>query len=128
MGTYKRPPSSPKPPDLLSSKFPSIVDLPRACPSPFLHDSCSYLKGKERGDLDPLFHQSISPLSEGSLLDLDLWIHLLSSSLFFLSCSSIPFVGLVGLESEGLDHLVWSCHCIGCIGLGSLRGFVRVKS
>ena len=32
------------------------------------------LEGKERGDLDPSFHQSISPLCEGNLVDLDLGV------------------------------------------------------
>ena len=32
------------------------------------------LEGKERGDLDPHFHQSLSPLSEGNPLDLDLGV------------------------------------------------------
>jgi hypothetical protein len=30
------------------------------------------IEGKERGDLDLNFHQSISPLCKGNLLDLDL--------------------------------------------------------
>ena len=30
--------------------------------------------GKERGVLDPRFHQSLSPLSEGNPLDLDLGV------------------------------------------------------
>ena len=49
-------------------------------------------------------------------------------SLFFLSYSSIAFVALVGFESGGLEHFVCSCHCIWCIGLSSLRGFVVVVS
>jgi hypothetical protein len=40
------------------------------------------------------------------------------SSLFFLSYSSIAFVALVEIESEGFEHLC-SCHCIGCIDLSS---------
>ena len=32
------------------------------------------LEGKERGDLDPSFHQSLSPLSEGYLVDLGLGV------------------------------------------------------
>ena len=31
-------------------------------------------EGKERGDLDPHFHQSLSPLCEGNPLDLDLGV------------------------------------------------------
>ena len=45
----------------------------------------------------------------------------------FLSYSSIAFVALVGFESGGLEHFVCSCHCIWCIGLSSLRGFVVVS-
>ena len=49
------------------------------------------LEGKERGYLDPRFHQSLSPLSEGNPLDLDLGVlrDLLS---FFLSFSSLALV------------------------------------
>ena len=57
----------------------------------------------------------------GNLLHLDLGIHLLSSSLFFLSSPPIVFVALVGFEGEGFEHLVCSCHCISCIGLSSPR-------
>ena len=44
------------------------------------------LEGKERGDLDAGFHQSLSPLSEGNPLDLDLGVLrvLLSFFLIFL--------------------------------------------
>ena len=48
-------------------------------------------------------------------------------SMFLLSYSSIVFVALVGFEIEGLEHFVCSCHCIGCIGLSSLRVFVVVE-
>jgi len=33
-----------------------------------------------------------------------------------------------GIESRGFEHFVCSCHCIWCIGLSSLRGFVVVVS
>src|SRR3954462_6936895 len=33
----------------------------------------------------------------------------------------------MGFESGGLEHFVCSCHCIWCIGLSSLRGFVVVS-
>ena len=49
-------------------------------------------------------------------------------SLFFLSYSSIAFVALVGFEGEGLEHFLCSCHCIWCIGLSSLQGFIVVVS
>jgi hypothetical protein len=34
----------------------------------------AFFEGKERGDLDLHFHQFISPLSEGNLVDLDLGV------------------------------------------------------
>ena len=42
-----------------------------------------------RGDLDLHFHQSISPLSEGNLVDLDLGVLGVSPTLFFLSSPPI---------------------------------------
>ena len=63
------------------------------------------LEGKERGDLDLYFHQSISPLSEGSILDLDLWDSFVVS-LLFLPSSSIVLVTLVGFESGELWALL----------------------
>ena len=59
------------------------------------------LKGKERGDLDPRFHQSLSPLSEGNPLDLDLGVLRVLLS-FFLSFSSLALVALVGLGEKEL--------------------------
>ena len=59
-----------------------------------------------RGDLDLRFHRSISPLSEGNLVDLDLGV-LGASPL--CSSSLIPpqaFVALLEFESEGLEHSV----------------------
>jgi len=73
------------------------------------------LEGKERGDLDPHLHQSLSPLSEGNPLDLDLGVLRVLRS-FFLSLSSLAFVALVGFEREGLGHSVCPCLCIWCIG------------
>ena len=78
------------------------------------------LEGKERGDLDPRFHQSLSPLSEGNPLDLDLGVLRVLIS-FFLSFSSLALVALVGFGREGLGHTVCPCHCIWCIGLSSPR-------
>jgi hypothetical protein len=51
-------------------------------------------EGKVRGDLDLYFHQSISPLSEGNIEDLDLGV-LCGFTLFFLSYLSIALVALV---------------------------------
>ena len=42
-----------------------------------------------RGDLDLHFQQSISPLSEGNLVDLDLGVLGVSPTLFFLSSPPI---------------------------------------
>ena len=39
-----------------------------------LHGFLLVFEGKERGDLDPHFHQSLSPLCEGNPLDLDLGV------------------------------------------------------
>ncbi len=58
-------------------------------------------EGKERGDLDPRFHQSLSPLSEGNPLDLDLGVLRVLLS-FFLSFSSLALVALVGFGREDL--------------------------
>ena len=57
--------------------------------------------GKERGDLDPHFHQSLSPLCEGNPLDLDLGVLRVLLS-FFLSFSSLALVALVGLGEKDL--------------------------
>ena len=78
------------------------------------------LKGKERGDLDPHFHQSLSPLGEGNPLDLDLGV--LGVLLLVLPLiSSLALVASMGFEREGLGHSVCPCHCIWCIGLISPR-------
>jgi hypothetical protein len=50
---------------------------------------------KERGDLDLSFHQLISPLSEGNLLDLDLEVICGFPPLLLLSYLSIELVALV---------------------------------
>jgi hypothetical protein len=47
---------------------------------------------KDRGDLDQHFHQSISPLSERNLLDLDFGVLSDSPPFFFLSYLSIVLV------------------------------------
>jgi hypothetical protein len=53
-------------------------------------------EGKERGDLDLYFYQSISPLSEENIEDLDLRV-LCGFPLFFLSYLSIALFALVRL-------------------------------
>ena len=58
-------------------------------------------EGKERGDLDLHFHQSIPPLSEGNLVDLDLEV--LGDSPLCSSSLITPklFVALLEFKSEG---------------------------
>ena len=53
------------------------------------------MKGKERGDLDLVFHQSISPLSEGKHLYLDLVHSFVEIFLVLPLFSPIAFVALV---------------------------------
>jgi hypothetical protein len=55
------------------------------------------LEEKERGDLDLSFYQSISSLSEGNLVDLDLGVLYDSPPLFFLSYSPISISCFVGI-------------------------------
>jgi hypothetical protein len=73
-GTYLRDPSSPMDPKPFLQVFSSIFYLPKLAISQSLQWFLHLLEGKERGDLDLYFHQSISPLYEGNLLDLDLGV------------------------------------------------------
>ena len=52
------------------------------------------LEGKERGDLDPHFHQSLSPLCEGNPLDLDLGV--LRVLFFVLPLNFLPSICCFG--------------------------------
>ena len=52
------------------------------------------LWGKERGDLDSHFHQSLSPLCEGNPLDLDLGV--LSVLLLVLPLIFLPSISCFG--------------------------------
>jgi hypothetical protein len=54
-------------------------------------------EGKVREDLDLSFHQPISSLSEGNLVDLDLGVLGDSPPLFFLSYSPISISCFVGI-------------------------------
>ena len=54
--------------------FSPIVDPLRACYLSIPPWILASFGGKERGDLDPHFHQSLSPLCEGDPLDLDLGV------------------------------------------------------
>ena len=51
------------------------------------------LEGKERGDLDPRFHQSLSPLSEGNPLDPDLGVLRVLLVLLLISLPRISCFG-----------------------------------
>ena len=57
---------------LLSSFLPPLLTFFELANSQSLHGFLLVFEGKERGDLDPHFHQSLSPLCEGNPLDLDL--------------------------------------------------------
>ena len=80
-----------------------------------------------RGDLDQHLHQSISPLSEGNLVDLDLGFLGVSPSLFFLSSPPISISCL--WWDLRVNDLSTSCvlAIALCIGLCSPRGFAEVK-
>jgi hypothetical protein len=65
--------------------------LPPPFPPWFLH----LFEGKERGDLDLHFHQSLSPLSEGNLLDLDL------ASSLWISSFVLPLISLHSISCFG---------------------------
>ena len=68
-------------------------------------------EGKERGGLDPHSPPSISTLSEGNLVDLDLGVLcvLLVLPLIFLH----SFCCFGGLLDGGLEHFMCYCHCFG---------------
>ena len=127
VGTYLRGSSSPMVPHLLSSFLPPLLTFFELANSQSLHGFLLVFEGKERGDLDPHFHQSLSPLCGGTP-----WILILEflvfSFLFFLSYSSIAFFALAGFECKGLGHSVCPCHCIWCNGLSSPWWYVEVTS
>ena len=71
--------------------FPPLLTFFELANSQSLHGFLLVFEGKERGDLDPHFHQSLSPLCEGNPLDLDigvLCVLLLVLPLTFLSSIS----------------------------------------
>ena len=91
MGTYLRGSSSPMVPYLLSLFLPPLLTFFELANSHSLHGFLLVFEGQERGDLDPHFHQSLSPLCEGNPLDLDigvLCVLLLVLPLTFLSSIS----------------------------------------
>ena len=116
--TYKRGSSSPLNLISLARVLPPLLTFFELANSQSLHGFLLVFEGKERGDLDPRFHQSLSPLGEGNPLDLDLGV----LGVLFLVLpliSSLALVASVGFEREGLGHSVCPCHCIWCIGLSS---------
>ena len=105
---------------LTARVLPPLLTFFELANSQSLHGFLLVFEGKERGDIDPHFHQSLSPLCEGNPLDLDLGVLgvlLLVLALFF----TLALVASVGFEREGLGHSVCPCHCIWCIGLSSPR-------
>ena len=99
--SYKRGSSSPFNLILRASVLPPLLTFFELANSQSLHGFLLVFEGKERGDLDPRFHQSLSPLSEGNPLDLDLGVLRVLLS-FFLSFSSLALVALVGLGEKDL--------------------------
>ena len=74
IGTYLRGSSPPMVLYLLSSCLPPLLTFFELANSQSLHGFLLAFEGKNRGDLDPHFHQSLSPLCEGNPLDLDLGV------------------------------------------------------
>ena len=54
--------------------LPPLLTFFELANSQSLHGFLLVFEGKERGDLDSHFHQSLSPLCEGNPLDLDLGV------------------------------------------------------
>jgi hypothetical protein len=83
-GGYKYP-SLPQPP---TAHFPPLFapffDLGKLAPLLVPPMILAYFEGKVIGYLDLYFHQSISPLSEGNIVDLDLGVLCEFPPLFFL--------------------------------------------
>ena len=80
-----------------------------------------------RGDLDLHFHQSIPPLSEGNLVDLDLEVLGVSPTLFFFSSPPIS-ISCFWWDLRVKDLSTCALAIALCIGLCSPRGFVEVES
>ena len=80
-----------------------------------------------RGDLDLQFHQSISPLSEGNLVDLDLGVLGVSPLLFFHSYFLKHLLLCWNLRVKDLSTSCVLAIAFCCIGLLSPREFVELK-
>ena len=81
-------------PHLLSSFLPPLLTFFELANSQSLHGFLLVFEGKERGDLDPHFHQSLSPLCEGNPLDLDLGV--LGVLLLVLPLIFLPSISCFG--------------------------------
>ena len=93
-GDLLRGSSSPMVPYLLSSFLPPLLTFFELANSQSLHGFLLVFEGKERGDLDPHFHQSLSPLCEGNPLDLDLGV--LGVLLLVLPLIFLPSISCFG--------------------------------
>ena len=84
--TYRRGSSSPMKLISLARVLPPLLTFFELANSQSLHGFLLVFEGKERGDLDPHLHQSLSPPCEGNPLDLDLGVlcELLVLPLIFL--------------------------------------------
>ena len=81
-------------PHLLSSFLPPLLTFFELANSHSLHGFWLVFEGKEREDLDPHFHQSLSPLCEGNHLDLDLGV--LGIVLLVLPLIFLPSISCFG--------------------------------
>ena len=92
--TYKRGSSSPMNLISLARVLPPLLTFFELANSQSLHGFLLVFEGKERGDLDPHFHQSLSPLCEGSPLDLVLGV--LGVLLLVLPLIFLPSISCFG--------------------------------
>ena len=79
---------------LLSLFLPPLLTFFELANSQSLHGFLLVFEEKERGDLDPHFHQSLSPLCEGNPLDLDLGV--LGVLLLVLPLIFLPSISCFG--------------------------------
>ena len=91
---YKRGSSSPLILISLAHVLPPLLTFFELANSQSLHGFLLVFEGKERGDLDPHFHQSLSPLCEGNPLDLDLGV--LGVLLLVLPLIFLPSISCFG--------------------------------
>ena len=92
--SYKRGSSSPLNLIRRARVLPPLLTFFELANSQSLHGFLLVFEGKERGDLDPHFHQSLSPLCEGNPLDLDLGV--LGVLLLVLPLIFLPSISCFG--------------------------------